>query len=428
MRQEQIVILGNGGAAIFAAEAVRKQGYLGEIHMVSDVNEQPFNPMLSPYYFKGRIPWKGCFPFKTTFYRDYDISCHFGVPVKSLNAKNQQITLINGREITYDRCLIATGASPITPPIPGLRESPRVYPLRTAASTEKLENAMHSAKKAIVLGASLVGMEMAEILIKRGIYVVLLDVVDQVLPRGTHQKAAEMLKMYIEEQGVDVRLGCTMESVESVKDGVVCHFSGGIIEEADIIIVATGVRPNLEFLNCDEIEVKQGVIVDDHMRTNADNLFAAGDASQAMNHVSGTYDWLGTWGSACYQGRVAGRNMAGKAAVFKGTLLENISPFFEWTFAQIGDMRPQGENAFHLDFGDPREGGFCMMAFQGDLLTGVNLINCTDLSGRFRNAILRKWRCKKISYRGGEQYSNSSLKRIVDRCIKSPFTTSCHLC
>ena len=133
----RIVILGNGGAAISAARAARVAGHRGEIYFVADTVESAFNPMLSPYYFRGKVSWEGCFPYGEVFYRDHEISCHFGVPIATLEAARQQVTLADGQVLAYDRCLIATGASPVIPPVPGLRESSRTLPLRTAASALK---------------------------------------------------------------------------------------------------------------------------------------------------------------------------------------------------------------------------------------------------------------------------------------------------
>jgi assimilatory nitrate reductase electron transfer subunit/3-phenylpropionate/trans-cinnamate dioxygenase ferredoxin reductase subunit len=397
MGADRFVILGNGGAALFAARAARLAGHRGEIHLVSDTEGPAFNPMLSPYFFKGKLSWKDCFPFGAGFYSDYQIACHFGDPAVSLAASRQQVTLGSGKVLAYDRCLIATGTSPVVPPIPGLRESPRAFPLRSAASALKLEGAMQTARKAVVLGASLVGLEMAEILSKKGIRVVLLDVVDQVLPRGTHPAVAAMLRAYLEEQGVEVRLGCTMEGMEGAGEGVTCRFSGDVVEEADVVIVCTGVRSNLAFLDRNEVKVDLGVLTDERMRTGVDHLYAAGDASQAFNLVSGTQDWLGTWGSACYQGRTAGQNMAGHDSVFTGTLPENISPLFDWHYAQLGNIQPQGGETRHLAFGDPRKRGYGLLAFQDGVLVGANLINCTQVSGQIRNAVLRKWRFEQLS-------------------------------
>jgi assimilatory nitrate reductase electron transfer subunit/3-phenylpropionate/trans-cinnamate dioxygenase ferredoxin reductase subunit len=353
--------------------------------------------MLSPYYFKGKIPWKGCFPFEADFYRDHDIICHFGAPVESLDAQNRQVTLRGGRVLAYGRCLVATGAGPVLPPVPGLRESPRALPLRTAASVKKLEAAIRTAGRVLVLGASLVGMKMAEILVKKGVGVILLDVVDQVLPRGTHPSIAAILRKYLEGHGVDVRLGCTLEGMEGANGGLVCHFSGNEMEEADLVIVCTGVRPNLGFVDRQQVRVELALLTDERMRTNVEGLYAAGDASQGLNLVSGRHDWLGTWGSACYQGRTAGRCMAGREAVYPGTLPENISPFFEWNYAQLGDIQPQGGAVRHVGFGDPEREGHGLLAFQDNLLTGANLINCTRHAGKLRLAILQKYHWDQVA-------------------------------
>jgi len=391
MNNKRIVILGNGGAAVLAAQSARVSGYRGEIHIVSDMNTPTFNPMLSPYYLKGVIPWNGCFPFGQSVYSEYNTICHFNAPVESLNPINQEVRLANGTRLPYDRCLVATGASPLIPPVPGLKNSPRAYPLRMAVSVKDLENAIPSAKKVIVLGASLVGLKVAEVLSKRAIKVILLDVVDQMLPHGANPLSAGYLKIYFEEHGVDVRLGCAMEGMEGGPEGLACHFPDSIIEEADFVAVCTGVRPNIDFIDFDQVDIKQAILVDQHMRTNRQNLFAAGDVSQGYNLFSGKQECLGTWGNACHQGRIAGYNMAGKEVIYPGSIPENISPFFDWTYAQLGDMQPQGEDIRYVAFGDPRDGGYIVLAFDQEQLTGVNLINCTHLAGRFRRAITQRW-------------------------------------
>jgi NADPH-dependent 2,4-dienoyl-CoA reductase/sulfur reductase-like enzyme len=417
MGKGSFVILGNGGAAIFAARAARTSGYTGEIHLVSDVDAPAFNPMLFPYYFKGKILWDGCFPFGAGFYRDHNITCHFGVPVESLDARSQRVSLAGGRTLPYDRCLIATGAAPAIPPVPGLRGSPRAFPLRTAASAKKLEGAMRTARRAVVLGASLVGMKMAEILVKKGIQVVLLDVVDQVLPRGTHPSAAVILMHHLERHGIDVRLGCTMEGMEGVKEGVVCHFTGDVIEAADIVVVCTGVRPNLAFVDRGQVKVELAVLTDERMRTSAENLYAAGDVSQGLNLVSGKHEWLGTWGSACYQGRTVGQRISGKESVYPGTLPENISPFFEWNYAQLGEIQPQGGDVRHIGFGDPEKDGYCLLAFQNGLLAGANLINCTHYAGKLRRVILQKWHCNKVRNRETGVFTQAVAEEILTDCM-----------
>jgi NADPH-dependent 2,4-dienoyl-CoA reductase/sulfur reductase-like enzyme len=421
MKTGRIVILGNGGAAVHAARAARDSGYAGEIHVVSDTNIPAFNPMLSPYYLKGVISWEDCFPFGRSFYAEYDITCHFDVTVESLDPINQEIKLAKGTRLPYDRCLVATGASPVIPPISGLKDSPRAYPLRTAVSVKNLESAIPSAKKVIVLGASLVGLKVAEVLSKRAVKVILLDVVDQMLPRGAHALSAEYLKAYFEEHGTDVRLGCAMEGMEGAPEGVTCHFPDDIIEEADFVAVCTGVRPNIDFIDSDQVDIKQAILIDQHMRTNSQNLFAAGDVSQGYNLFSGKQECLGTWGNACHQGRIAGCNMAGEEVAFAGSMPQNISPFFDWTYAQLGDMQPQGEDIRYVAFGAPRDGGYIVLAFDQEQLTGVNLINCTHLAGRFRRAITQRWGWRRYLEDPKQYFTVQGIEGILNEA-------ACDLC
>jgi NADPH-dependent 2,4-dienoyl-CoA reductase/sulfur reductase-like enzyme len=414
MGNERILILGNGGAAMLAAKSARLSGHQGEIRLVSDQNGPVFNPMLSPYYLKGIIPWDQCFPFGREFYREYGITCCIGSPVQSLDTGNRRTILANGKVLGYDRCLIATGASPALPPVPGLKDSPRCFPLRTAASVRSLEEAILSAKKVVVLGASLVGLKVAEILRKRKVHVVLVDVVEQVLPRGAHPSSASILKTYFEEHNVDFHLGCATQGMEDERDGTVCRLPGDIVEKADFVAVCTGVRPNLDFVNRDEVKIDQAVLVDERMRTSVQNLYAAGDASQGINLVSGKHELLGTWGNACCQGRTAGYNMAGRDVIYPGSLPQNISPFFEWTYAQLGDLRLHGENGRCITFGDPRQGGYVVLTFEQDILTGANLINCVYLAGKLRRAIIQKWHWSRYLRRISEILAVSSFEKVLD--------------
>ena len=413
MTEHRIFIIGNGGAAMSAAQAARLAGHGGEIHLVSIASGPAFNPMLSPYYFRGKVPWEGCFPFGEDFYREQEVTRHCCVPVGKLEAGRQLITMTDGREFSYDRCLIATGAKPVLPPVPGLRESERALPLRSAGSARRLEDAMQTASRVLVLGASLVGIEMAEVLVKKGIDVVLVDVVDQILPRGMHPSVARILMQYLERQGVDVRLGCSMQRMEDSGDGVVCHFADGVTEKADFVVCSTGVRANIDFVDRDEVDVDLGILTDERMQTSVENLYAAGDAAQAFNRLTGRHDWLGTWGNACHQGRTAGQVMAGQEAFFPGSLPENISPLFDWSFAHIGEIQPGSGQVRHVASGEPEQEGFSLLAFSDGVLTGANLVNCTELAGKLHRAILRKRRSERVADSSGDDIAGGEAVAIL---------------
>jgi NADPH-dependent 2,4-dienoyl-CoA reductase/sulfur reductase-like enzyme len=375
--------------------------------------------MLSPYYLKGIIPWESCFPFGHSIYTEHDIAWHFGVPVELLDPVNQKIKLASGEELHYDKCLIATGASPVIPPVPGLRDSQRAYPLRTAMSVRSLENAVSSARKVIVLGASLVGLKVAEVLAKRAVKVILLDVTDQVLPRGAHPSSAAYLGRYFEEHGVDIRLGCTLKGMEGAREGVVCHFPDNVIEDADFVADCTGVRPNVAFVDPQQVDIRQAIVVNERMQTNRRNLYAAGDVSQGYDILSGRQEWLGTWGNACRQGRVAGYNMASRETSYPGSISQNISPFFAWTYAQLGDMQPQGDHIKYVTLGDPRKEGYVVLAFHHNELKGANMINSTHLAGKFRQAMVRKWGWEKLLEKAGKFFTLNTIENISDEITNS---------
>lgn len=390
MKHKNLVILGNGGAAINGIKAIRSTGYTGEIIQVSDTIGPAFNPMLSPYYLKGKITWNDCFPFGIDFYKIFDVTCHFGVNVESLDAVNRRVYLSDNEILDYDQCLIATGASPIIPPIPGLNGCSKSLTLRTAEDTKNIEKVLNSANKAIIIGASLVGVKLAEILSKNNIRTILFDIVPQVLPKGAHPNTALSLEKYFTEHNIELRLGCTLEHLEEGSKDTVCYFSGEIKEETDFVAVCTGIKPNTDFIDKSQVDMGEAILVDQMMRTCADGLYAAGDVCQGMNRQTGKNEYLGTWGNACYQGLTAGLNMAGKYTIYAGIIPQYISPFFDWTYAQMGDINRDGEETEILTEGDPFKGSYRLLAFEKNILVGANLINRENDVGITRNAIIRR--------------------------------------
>jgi NADPH-dependent 2,4-dienoyl-CoA reductase/sulfur reductase-like enzyme len=390
-RQPRILIAGNGGAAAHAIMAARGVGFEGEIHLVSDTESPAFNPMLAPYYLKGVLSWRQCFPFGSDFYRTHHVACHFGAAVEHLDPRNKSVLLRNKKRLPYDKCLIATGASAILPPVPGLQDSPYAFPLRTADSAMRIQQAMTSAKRVIVLGASLVGVKVAEILSKRDVKVVLLDVASQMLPRGAHPQTAALLKSYFENHGVEVRIGCGLEGMDEGNEGVCCFLPNHIMEEADFVAVCAGIRPNLQFVDRTEVDIEQAILVDGGMQTSVKDLYAAGDVCQGLNRLTGKREWLGTWRNACYQGRIAGLNMAGRTTCYAGAIPQHVSPFFDWTYAQIGDVDRRGEHIRTDISGAPEnDGGYRLLVYEKEVLVGANFINTLNEIGPAGKAIARK--------------------------------------
>ena len=385
LSRDTTVIVGNGPAAAHACRALRERGYAGAIHIFSDHPEPPYNPMLTPYYLAGSVDRTACFPFGgREFYAALEVETHLGAAVVALDARAHTVETADGYRMDYDRCLVATGASPVLPPIPGL-EGPGIFTLRTMDDADRLRRALRAgARRAVVVGASLVGLKAAEALRTRGLDVVLVDLAPHVLPLAAGETCARRIEACLAENGVDLHLGCELISVSRDHEAGTPEIGGtadgdlrvelgdGPPVHADLIVVATGVRPNLDFIEPGQVECDAGLIVDDYLRTSAPDLFAAGDVAQAPNLLTGRPEIVGLWANACLQGRTAGRNMAAAAArsardaplggpagfaadgrapawasaaaaeAYPGSVPGNVIHFFGMTFAGIGG--PSGTN------------------------------------------------------------------------------------
>ncbi len=384
-----MVIIGNGGAGIAAVKALRSAGFSGEICMLSDTKGPAFNPMLAPYFLKGAIAWDRCFPLAKDFYNTYQVNCCFGHPVRHMDTASQVIFLADNSVVPYGKCLIATGANPVIPPVPGLADSSKAFALRTAAHTRALGQEMASAKTVVIMGASLVGLKLAEILSKRKVRVVLVDIAPQMFAQGAHPETAALLEAYFKQHGVDTRLGCGIDHLEDTAKGIVCS----ICEEAvaaDFVAVCTGIRPNMDFLSQSPLVADQAICVDERMQTRIQGIYAAGDVCQGNHLLSGETQWLGTWGNACLQGRTAGLNMAGADKKYLGNIPQHISPIFDWNYAQMGQVNFKTNDVEIISRGNPFKGPYYLLAFQNHILAGANLINCTHNAGIIRGLILRQ--------------------------------------
>ena len=385
-----LLIIGNGGAAVHAIQAARVRGHQGRIQALSDIDGPTFSPMLSPYYLAGEIPYDRCFPFGKEFYKRYEVNCRFASPVEALDPLNKEAYLQGGERLPYDRCLIATGAEPLIPEVPGLTESRHVFVLRTPQETTRLSQALLGAKKSLVLGASLVGIKLADILVKRGIAVTVVDVADQILPYCAHGECASLLQDRIRKNGVDLCLGFTIEGAEEGLRETKFYFNGGVTIEADLFLACTGIRPCLDIVKGTQVEVDEGVLVDDRMRTTVEDVYAAGDVSQGMNLLTGKRQLIGLWRNACQQGRTAGFNMAGADVSYPGTIPHHISSFFGMTFVHLGDVKRQGTDVQIISHQEPSKARYHLLVFNNGMLVGANLINDFHNAGRLMSTIVRR--------------------------------------
>ena len=384
--ENAVVILGNGCAGAECLKALRESGYQGPVHVFSDSEWPIYNPTLTTYYLAGKIGFDGLFPYGGSFHRDFGAELHLGSPIVALDTQAKVVANQAGLEVRYERCLIATGASPFIPPIEG-GESSRVYTMRTVEDAIRLREALaEKPRRAIVVGASLVGLKMVELFEAMGMEVCLADLAEHVFPLAAHAECAALIESRLKQKGIKLRLGAAIAQVEETGDGVRAYFKGSSVPEAaDRVMMCIGVRANAGFVDRKQVESRQGVLVDEHMQTNVPGVYAAGDVAQGRNLLSGEQQIIGLWANARYQGRTAGRNMAGLAEEFSGNIPHCISHFMNMDFVGIGSVE-------NYDRAETWSEGlkFVQVFWKGGLLAGANFLDASTESGVIKNVLTKR--------------------------------------
>ena len=390
VKGKSMVIVGNGCTGAECIIALRGSGYNGRIRLLTDSRWPVSNPMLTTYYVAGKIGFDGLFPYGTSqdFNLKYGVDVFTESPVVALNAEQKLLYAKSGLEFRYDKCLIATGATPILPPIEGI-SSHRIYTMRTVEDAIRLKEVMaKKPKKTIVIGASMVGIKVVELFHEEGIEVCLADLAQHIFPLAAHFECSRVIEERLEQKGIKLRLGAGLERVEETTRGVRAFFEGSTAsEEADLLVMCIGVRPNIGFIDRKQVTVDNGILVDGYMKTSMPELYAAGDVAQGRNLLSGGSQTIGSWNNARYQGRTAGRNMAGGNEFFPGNIPHNITHFMGMDFVGIGDVN--AHDRMEKKYDGKR---YIQLFWKGGLLIGANFLDCYTDSGAIKNALIKGFR------------------------------------
>jgi NADPH-dependent 2,4-dienoyl-CoA reductase/sulfur reductase-like enzyme/nitrite reductase/ring-hydroxylating ferredoxin subunit len=341
-----IVIVGAGAAGSACAEMLRREGFAGTVTLIDATQDGPVDrPNLSKDYLAGNAPEEWIPLFPPEWYAENRVDLVLGTRVIGIDAAERRVKLMNGRAFEYDALLIATGSEPVRLPM-SQREVPNLFYLRTLADSRAIIRAAEHAKKAVVVGSSFIGLEVAASLRARGLEV---DVVSQeALPLGNilGPELGWTLQRLHEDHGVKFHL---KDGVAGI-DGKTVALKSGPTLEADLVVVGIGVRPGIALGQWAGLKVEGGIVVDEYLQTSTPGIWAAGDVCRWPDPWTGQAIRSEHWVVGQRQGQTAARNMLGRREKFAA------APFFwsthyDVTLSYVGHAEKW--DAIEID-GDPR--------------------------------------------------------------------------
>ncbi len=393
------LILGAGPAGVVAAETLRKLEPSASITMLGDEPEPPYSRMAIPYLLRNQIDERGTYLRKQ---QDYFAARRIETLVERAQAVDvaaKQVRLASGAARSYDKLLVATGSTPITPPIPGL-DQPGVTCCWTLEDARKITAAIQPGAKVVLIGAGFIGCIILEALVSAGAKLSVLEMGDRMVPRMLDPTCGRLLQKWCAQKGVTVMTNAVVAAIEARGKRYQVQLKKGAAVAADLVISATGVRANADFLQDSGVTLEHGAVrVDEYMASSAPDLYAAGDVACGKDFSSGEYSVQAIQPTAVEHARIAAHNMHRHRSVkHQGAVLMNVLDTIGLISASYGLWQgvAGGDSSELLDESRFR---YICLRFDGERLVGANTLGMTQHIGILRGLIqgrfkLGKWKAR----------------------------------
>jgi nitrite reductase (NADH) large subunit len=372
-----IVIVGGGIAGLSAAEAARSAAPEASVTLICQEDELPYYRLNLTRYLAGEIAARDLPVHPSSWYAEQRIAVLSGVEVTALNPSAGSISLKRRPDLSYDRLVLAMGAHPSVPPLPGA-DRDNVVTLRTLRDAEAILEKSGPGTSCVIIGGGVLGLEAAAALARRGVKVTLMEGFDWLLPRQLSRAAGERLAAEVVALGIGLVCGAKVKELLGDRQVRSVLLETGEELPAGLVIIATGVRSNSYLARLAGLEVDSGVVVDQHLCTSAPGIYAAGDLAEHLGMV------YGTWAPAQFQGTIAGMNAAGGSAVFAGIPRSNSIKVLGVDLFSIGLVHP--DDASYQVYEEDK-GHYQQYVFRDSHLVGAVLVGDTALAPALKKLI-----------------------------------------
>ncbi len=385
------VIAGGGPASIGAIESIREVDKSGEILLITDEKYAGYSRPLITYLLGRKVTEDKMYYRTPDFFEKNKVNLITEKRVVRLNEKEKFIILEDNQKIDFDKLLIATGGKPFVPPIKGYKPSmDGIFTFTKWEDEIAIDNYIkeNNIKSAIVLGGGLIGLKTTEALLELNIKVTIVELADRILAATFDKKASDIITKALHKQGCEVFTEDTIVEIKGKKRIEKVKLKSGKIIQTNLLIIAIGVRPNIDFLKDTEIKINKGIIVNDYMETNIKDIYSAGDCAEGKEILTGTFRPIAILPVAYEQGSVAGYNMAGKKVEYQGGIPMNSVELAGIPTISAGMTETDGAEI--IEKYEPEKNIYKKLVIKDNRLIGAVFVTEIDRAGIYTNLIRNK--------------------------------------
>jgi NAD(P)H-nitrite reductase large subunit len=401
------LIIGGGTSGMNAIRTIREEeAERSAITLVSA--ERPYSRMVLPYFLDRSIAESHVYTATAGVLASWGVTTHVGRRAASLDTDARVCTLDDGTRIEWDDCLVATGSSPARAPVPGA-DGRGVHSFWTLDEARGVLAAIRPGSHVAMIGAGFISFTILNSILSLGAGLTIVEIEPRILPRMIDATGAGLVEGWLTRHGVTVRTGAAVTAIEDDGPRQRLRFGEGEDITADVVIMATGIRTNLDWLRASGLAINRGILVDDHLRASVPGVYAAGDVAEGLDFVTGRGALHAIEPTAQEHGRVAGANMAGRDVRYRGSVLVNIVEVCHLDVASFGawdDPAATAVTGLRVD-----RPAYRKLLWQRDRLTGAIILGpSSDI-----------WTTNDVGMLKGLVQSGVALGRWREHLTRNPF-------